>query len=121
MCPKVTELHKSEIRGRIIRAAMESFTQTGYDKTKMEDISKRLGLSKGTLYLYFKSKDDLFTALSCRMADELVDGDEGDLGGAIIVALVAFFQMKDRQRVPAFVGERHVASYRAIDVPEISL
>jgi len=63
MCPKVTELHKSEVRERIIHAAMESFGQTGYDKTKMDDIAKRLGLSKGTLYLYFKSKEDLFLAI----------------------------------------------------------
>lgn len=63
MCPKVTELHKSEVRERIIHAAMESFGQTGYDKTKMDDIAKRLGLSKGTLYLYFKSKENLFLAI----------------------------------------------------------
>lgn len=63
MCPKVTELYKSEVRERILRAAMESFAQTGYDKTKMDDIAKRLGLSKGTLYLYFKSKEDLFLAI----------------------------------------------------------
>ncbi|HKZ62540.1 MAG TPA: TetR/AcrR family transcriptional regulator [Nitrososphaera sp.] len=63
MCPKVTELHKSEVRERIIHAAMESFGQTGYDKTKMDDIAKRLGLSKGTLYLYFTSKENLFLAI----------------------------------------------------------
>lgn len=63
MCPKVTELHKSGVRERILHAAMESFGQTGYDKTKMDDIAKRLGLSKGTLYLYFKSKEDLFLAI----------------------------------------------------------
>ncbi len=61
--PKVTGAYKAEIRERIIQAAIESFTQTGYDKTKMDDIAKRLGLSKGTIYLYFKSKEELFVAL----------------------------------------------------------
>jgi AcrR family transcriptional regulator len=75
MCPKVTELHKSEVRERIIRAAMESFTQTGYDKTKMDDIAKRLGLSKGTLYLYFKSKEDLFLAICEHNMQEGKDDD----------------------------------------------
>jgi TetR/AcrR family transcriptional regulator, repressor for uid operon len=75
VCPKVTELHKSEVKGRIIRAAMESFTQTGYDKTKMEDISNRLGLSKGTLYLYFKSKEDLFLAICEHNIQEGRDDD----------------------------------------------
>lgn len=56
-------MYKAEVKEKIIQAAIESFSQTGYDRTKMEDISKRLGLSKGTIYLYFKSKEDLFLAI----------------------------------------------------------
>ena len=61
--PKVTSTYKAEIREKIIQAAIESFSQTGYDRTKMEDIAKRLGLSKGTIYLYFEGKEDLFIAI----------------------------------------------------------
>jgi AcrR family transcriptional regulator len=61
--PKVTSMYKAEVKEKIIRAAIESFAQTGFDRTKMEDIAKRLGLSKGTIYLYFKSKEDLFLAI----------------------------------------------------------
>lgn len=61
--PKVTGQHKSDLREKIIQAAIESFAQTGFDRTKMEDIAKRLGLSKGTIYLYFNSKEDLFLAI----------------------------------------------------------
>jgi AcrR family transcriptional regulator len=61
--PKVTSMYKAEIKEKIIRAAVDSFSQTGYDRTKMEDIARRLGLSKGTIYLYFKSKEELFTAI----------------------------------------------------------
>jgi AcrR family transcriptional regulator len=61
--PKVTGLYKSELREKIIQAAIVSFAQTGFDRTKMEDIAKRLGLSKGTIYLYFGSKEDLFLAI----------------------------------------------------------
>lgn len=61
--PKVTGAYKASVRERIIQAAVESFTQTGYDKTKMDDIARRLGLSKGTIYLYFKSKEELFVAI----------------------------------------------------------
>ena len=61
--PKVTGLYKAEVREKIIQAAIESFSQTGFDRTKMEDIAKRLGLSKGTIYLYFDSKEDLFLAI----------------------------------------------------------
>ena len=42
--PKVTGQYKSDLREKIIQAAIESFAQTGFDKTKMEDIAKRLGL-----------------------------------------------------------------------------
>jgi AcrR family transcriptional regulator len=61
--PKVTSMYKAELKEKIIQAAIESFSQTGFDRTKMEDIAKRLGLSKGTIYLYFKSKEELFTAI----------------------------------------------------------
>jgi TetR/AcrR family transcriptional regulator, repressor for uid operon len=61
--PKVTGQYKSDLREKIIQAAIESFAQTGFDKTKIEDIAKRLGLSKGTIYLYFNSKEDLFLAI----------------------------------------------------------
>jgi AcrR family transcriptional regulator len=61
--PKVTGQYKSDLKEKIIQAAIESFAQTGFDRTKMEDIAKRLGLSKGTIYLYFNSKEDLFLAI----------------------------------------------------------
>ena len=71
MSPRVTGVYKSEVRGRIIQAAIESFSRSGFDRTKMDDISKRLGLSKGTLYLYFKSKEDLFLAICEHYLDAL--------------------------------------------------
>ncbi|HEX2013730.1 MAG TPA: TetR/AcrR family transcriptional regulator [Nitrososphaera sp.] len=61
--PKVTGIYKTELREKIIQAAIASFAQTGFDRTKMEDIAKRLGLSKGTIYLYFEGKEDLFLAI----------------------------------------------------------
>jgi AcrR family transcriptional regulator len=60
MCPKVTTQYKSEVRERIIESAVECFAKTGFDRTKMDDIANLSNLSKGTLYLYFKSKEDLF-------------------------------------------------------------
>lgn len=63
MCPKVTSMHKMEVKERIIQAAIESFSQTGFDRTKMDDIAKSLNLSKGTIYLYFPSKEELFMAI----------------------------------------------------------
>ncbi|MEW6605366.1 MAG: TetR/AcrR family transcriptional regulator [Thermoproteota archaeon] len=75
--PKVTSMYKAELKEKIIQAAIESFSQSGYDRTKMEDIAKRLGLSKGTLYLYFKSKEDLFIAICER---NIQKSDKEDAG-----------------------------------------
>jgi AcrR family transcriptional regulator len=49
-------------RAQIIEAALGSFLRQGYNKTTMDDIVTASGLSKGTLYWYFDSKDDLFAA-----------------------------------------------------------
>lgn len=48
---------------RIIETAAELFGEFGYNDVRMEDIATRAGVAKGTLYLYFKDKDDLFLAL----------------------------------------------------------
>ncbi|HJU33714.1 MAG TPA: TetR/AcrR family transcriptional regulator [Nitrososphaera sp.] len=60
MCPKVTTQGKSEVRERIIESAVECFARAGFDRTKMDDIANLSDVGKGTLYLYFKSKEDLF-------------------------------------------------------------
>ncbi len=63
MCPKVTLQYKLEIRNKIVRAAIECFSISGFDKTRMDDIAEIAGLSKGTLYLYFRNKEELFYAI----------------------------------------------------------
>ncbi|ROR23028.1 TetR family transcriptional regulator [Comamonas sp. BIGb0124] len=47
-------------RAEVVAAAVTVFMERGYDRTSMEDIRERAGCSKGTLYSYFPSKDDLF-------------------------------------------------------------
>jgi TetR/AcrR family transcriptional repressor of uid operon len=64
MCPKVTSQYKTEIREKIVDAAIITFSKHGYDRTKMDDIAETANLSKGTIYLYFKSKEELFYAIS---------------------------------------------------------
>ncbi|MEW6598549.1 MAG: TetR/AcrR family transcriptional regulator [Pseudomonadota bacterium] len=54
---------KTDARRRaIIDAAWAVFKESGFERTTMSEISDRVGGSKATLYSYFKSKDDLFTA-----------------------------------------------------------
>jgi TetR/AcrR family transcriptional repressor of uid operon len=60
MCPNVTSEYKTEVKERIIQSAVECFSKYGLDRTRMDDVAQKADLSKGTLYLYFKSKEDLF-------------------------------------------------------------
>ena len=61
--PNVTD----ERRSQILTAAEGVFTKKGFDEARMDDIAEKTGLSKGTLYLYFKGKDDLIMAILDRM------------------------------------------------------
>jgi AcrR family transcriptional regulator len=47
----------------ITAAALELFVERGYAGTRLEDVAARAGISKGTLYLYFTSKEELFKAV----------------------------------------------------------
>jgi len=63
MCPKVTSQYKMDIRERIVQSAVDCFSKYGFDRTRMDDIAQTANISKGTVYLYFKSKEDLFYAI----------------------------------------------------------
>lgn len=58
-------------RQQIMIAAKRVFSQKGFNKTTMEDIAKEAELSPGTLYLYFKNKDELFSSLTIRILQYL--------------------------------------------------
>lgn len=57
------ERRKESRHGELIDAALELFVARGYAATRLEDIAARAGVSKGTLYLYFAGKEELFKAL----------------------------------------------------------
>src|SRR5215467_1811641 len=70
---KVASQYKTEVRERILQSAIDTFSQYGFDKTRMEDIAEAAKLAKGTLYLYFKSKEGLFYAICERDLNKLKD------------------------------------------------
>ena len=47
----------------IVAAALESFVERGYAATRLDDVARRAGVTKGTLYLYFPNKEELFKAV----------------------------------------------------------
>lgn len=65
------EREKERRRQQIIVAAKRVFSDKGFTKATMEDIAKEAELSPGTLYLYFKNKDELYASLSLRILQYL--------------------------------------------------
>ena len=61
--PRIAEATRAARREQIIAAGMACFARSGYHATTMADVAAQAGVSKGTPYLYFDSKEALFLAL----------------------------------------------------------
>ncbi|MGH8373439.1 MAG: TetR/AcrR family transcriptional regulator [Gammaproteobacteria bacterium] len=59
----MTDQQKQARRADILQVAMQRFASSSYDALSMADIAAETGVAKGTLYLYFRSKEELFLAL----------------------------------------------------------
>ena len=68
---KFTSQYRTELKEKIMQSAIGNFAKNGFDRTRMEDIATAAGLAKGTLYLYFKSKEALFYAICEHNLEEL--------------------------------------------------
>jgi AcrR family transcriptional regulator len=66
------ERERERRRQQIMVAAKRVFAEKGFNKATMEDIAKEAELSPGTLYLYFKNKDELYASLSLRILQYLL-------------------------------------------------
>jgi TetR/AcrR family transcriptional regulator, repressor for uid operon len=62
--PKIAEAARTARRDQIIAAGLACFARSGYHATTMADVASQAGVSKGTPYLYFESKQALFVALA---------------------------------------------------------
>lgn len=58
-------------RSVILAAAAKLFNGRRFDKVKLEDVAVEAGVGKGTLYLYFKNKEDLFVQMAVDGVDEM--------------------------------------------------
>ena len=57
------ERRKQERPGELLQAALQLFVEKGFAATRVEEVALRAGVSKGTLFLYYDSKEDLFKAV----------------------------------------------------------
>ncbi len=83
--PKVSEEHLEARRQQIIDAAVQCFARSGIHGTSLDDIRLAADLSRGAVYHYFKSKEDIIDALRERSVEEdaeifaKVDAEDSDL------------------------------------------
>jgi len=70
---------KDERAPEILDAALACFAEKGFAACRMEDIARRAGISKGTIYLYFESKEAVFKALAQRAIGERIAAVAGQL------------------------------------------
>jgi len=68
-------------RQSILSAALEEFSARGFEATRLDDVARRAGIAKGTIYLYFRDKETLFQELVRDMLSPLVGTIEA-LGAA---------------------------------------
>lgn len=73
--PRVSDAHLEARREQILAAARRCFSRNGFHATSMQDVIAEAGLSVGAVYRYFKSKDELRTAV----AEETVGGISGEV------------------------------------------
>lgn len=66
-----TEREKENIKKSLQEVCKQSWTQYGYKKTSVDDICKKVGISKGALYLFFESKEALFCEVLCSVQEQI--------------------------------------------------
>jgi AcrR family transcriptional regulator len=63
---------RSERREAILSAALDEFSTRGFEAARLDDVARRAGVAKGTIYLYFRDKETLFQELIRTMLTPLV-------------------------------------------------
>ena len=98
----------AERRAAIVEAAMDEFIACGFAATRLDDVAKRAGVAKGTLYLHFKDKESMFEELIRTAIVPLIGRMQVSppIGGSVRDAVEGFAQ--------AFIQE--VASTRRGDI-----
>ena len=67
------ERRKEARPGELLAAALDLFVEKGFAATRSEEVAQRAGVSKGTLFLYFPTKEDLFKAVVRESMGQAID------------------------------------------------
>ena len=122
--PVKRERRKEARPGELLEAALSIFVEKGFAATRVEEVAARAGVSKGTLFLYFPSKEELFKAVvresiggRFREWNQELDGFEGDSEALLRYALHAWWE---RIGMTAASGITKLVMSEAAMFPEIA-
>jgi TetR/AcrR family fatty acid metabolism transcriptional regulator len=74
---------RTDKRALITEAAVEVFAEKGFHSARVSDIARKAGVADGTIYLYFKNKEDLLLSIFEEKMDVLLDGMHASLDGVV--------------------------------------
>jgi TetR/AcrR family fatty acid metabolism transcriptional regulator len=97
---------KTDKRVLISRAAIEIFAEKGFHQARVSDVALRAGVADGTIYLYFKSKDDLLLCIFEDSMDLLLNG--------IQVALIGISDPLEKLRIFVRYHFAQVKEHKAV-------
>jgi AcrR family transcriptional regulator len=102
------ERRKESRPAELLEAALDLFAEKGYAATRLDDVAQRAGVSKGTLYLYFDSKENLFKAVvrqglvpALVEAEKLVDEFDGSAADLFRQIVLGWWQLIGDSRLSA--------------------
>src|SRR5208337_3371299 len=72
------KLHR---QAEILAAAFEVFAAHGYEAARIDDVARQAGIAKGTIYLYFRDKEQLFRAVVRSLLQKRIDAVAGSFKG----------------------------------------
>jgi AcrR family transcriptional regulator len=100
----------------LIAAALDLFVERGFAATRLDEVAARAGVSKGTLYLYFASKEELFKAVIQQgilpvldHGEEMLTKHQGDARSLLESMLITWWGM---------VGATHLAGITKLMISE---
>jgi AcrR family transcriptional regulator len=76
-----TQAERTRVQQRLVSVAREHFTRFGYRRGNIGEIAREAGIAKGSVYLFFASKVELFVAAATQVEEEMRHRIRGEVGG----------------------------------------
>jgi len=112
--PSPVEAPGNDKRTRILDAAQSLFLRYGVKRTALDDVVREAGIAKGTLYLYFDSKDALFAAIAERLCTEMFKNAED------AIASSASITSRIVGCLDAYIGAMHRLAAQSPHIAELT-